>query len=52
MEKSVKKVIKYTLILNDKEAAILRTMIQNPVRDNESVEENKLRSDLYHALEP
>lgn len=39
-----------TLVLNDKERTILRSMLQNPIDRDESDEERVLRKQIFESL--
>lgn len=43
-------VVQVTLEISGDEARLLRQMIQNPIRTDESPEEQKLRETLWNAL--
>ena len=53
MERSIKKQVQVTLVLNEKEALYLKGLVQNPMcnPDEEDEEIKKLRYSFWKALE-
>lgn len=52
MQSETKNEKTFTMVFTETEALILASMVQNPIVENETQEQRKLREDIFHVVHP